>query len=140
MTDTKLLRSVDRFPFPAHLNSYYPLARHRERILQCYSLGGVLDLSLVVGDELELLIGLSPRLVERHVRPVLEEAHLGRVLPVLGADHDQALQLDVAAEGDVEEQLLVGVGYNELQNMETYINTRSNIHQKWYITGLIHSV
>ena len=47
--------------------------------------------------------------------PVLEEAHLRGVLSILGADHDQPLQFHVATERDVEEQLLVGVGYDKLR-------------------------
>ena len=34
---------------------------------------------------------------------------------VVFADDDDALQLDVARERDVEQQLLVGVGLDELQ-------------------------
>ena len=69
----------------------------------------------MVGNELEFLIRLSSRLVESHVWPVLEEAHLGGVLPVLSPDHDQPLQFHVAAEGDVEQKFLVCIGYDKLQ-------------------------
>ena len=93
----------------------------------------------MIGNELELLIWLSSRLVESHVGSVLEEAHLGGVLPVLGPNHDQPLQFHVAAEGDVEQQFLVGVRYNELQKKggntwDTILNKR-HITRRWAISS-----
>jgi hypothetical protein len=84
-------------------------------ILSIILLCRVLDLSFIVPDQFKLLVRLSPGLVKRHVRSVFEEAHLGRVTPVLGADHDQTLELHVAAERNVEEELLVGVGGHGLK-------------------------
>ena len=113
-----------RSPWLQLVSNLHPLLGHDcvsffYEVRNIYSLCRVLHLPLVVGNELELLVRLPPRLVESHVGSVLEEAHLGGVSPVLGPDHDQTLQLHVAAEGDVEQQLLVGVGYDELQKERT---------------------
>ena len=62
--------------------------------------------------QLKLLIGLSCCVVKGHLGTVLEDPHLTRMGSVVRTDYYDPLELHVACEGDVEEQLLVSItGY-----------------------------
>lgn len=88
---------------------------------ELHHFGRVLDAPGRILVQAELLVALGLRIVERHLRPVLEQLHLSRMRLVVRSDHDQALQLDVSGERNVEQQFGVAVALHELGEVQAIL-------------------